>query len=182
MATLPTAGAARTGNNLFLRIVAGLSTLCGWIAAAMILSAVLITCQMIFIRFVLGQSTIWQTEAVIYLVLASTLLGLPYVQLMRGHVNVDLMPLWTKGPMRKALAFLVLGSSIVIIGVMALYAYEMWHFAWARGWRSETVWAVRLWIPYLAMPVGFGLYLLQLGADMYALAFGIEKPFGLEDN
>jgi TRAP-type C4-dicarboxylate transport system permease small subunit len=181
MATLPSAGAARTGNNPFLRIVAGISTLCGWTAAAMILSAVFITCHMIFVRFALGQSTIWQTEAVIYLVVGATLLGLPYVQLMRGHVNVDLMPLWTKGAVRKALAFLVLGSSIVIIGIMAFYAYEMWHFAWQRGWRSETVWGPRLWIPYLAMPVGFGLYLLQLGADMYAMAFGIERPFGLEE-
>jgi TRAP-type C4-dicarboxylate transport system permease small subunit len=137
MATLPTAGAARTGTNVFLRIVAGISTLCGWIAAAMILSAVFITCQMIFVRFVLGQSTIWQTEAVIYLVVGATLLGLPYVQLMRGHVNVDLMPIYTKGRVRMALAFLVLGASIVIIGIMAYYAYEMWHFAWARGWRSE---------------------------------------------
>ena len=181
MATLPTAGALRTGNNLFLRIVAGISTLCGWIAAAMILSADFITCQMIFVRFVLGQSTIWQTEAVIYLVLASTLLGLPYVQLMRGHVNVDLLPIYTRGRIRNALAFLVLGASIVIIGIMAYHAYEMWHFAWTRGWRSESVWGPRLWVPYLAMPVGFGLYLLQLGADLYAVAFGIERPFGLEE-
>jgi TRAP-type C4-dicarboxylate transport system permease small subunit len=182
MATLPTAGAPRTGNNLFLRIVAGISTLCGWISAAMILSAVFITCQMIFVRFVLGVSTIWQTEAVIYLVVGATLLGLPYVQLMRGHVNVDLLPMWTKGALRKGLAFLVLGASIVIIGTMAFYAYEMWHFAWQRGWRSETIWGPRLWVPYLALPVGFGLYLLQLGADMYAMAFGIERPFGLEEN
>lgn len=181
MATLPTAGAARTGNNIFLRAVAGLSLLCGWTAAAMILSAVFITCQMIFVRFVLGVSTIWQTEAVIYLVVGATLLGLPYVQLMRGHVNVDLLPIWTKGWMRHALAFLVIGASIVIIGLMAFYAYEMWHFAWTRGWRSETVWGVRLWIPYLALPIGFGLYLLQLCADLYAVAFGIERPFGMED-
>ena len=182
MAGQSSAVAARTGDNLFLRVVAALSTVAGWCSAAMIVAGVGITCQMIFIRFVLNGSTVWQTEAVIYLVISATLLGLPYVHLMRGHVNVDLMPIWTKGPVRKALAFLVVGASIVVIGIMAFYAYEMWHFAFARGWRSETVWGVRLWIPYLAMPVGFGLYLLQLGADLYALAFGIEKPFGLEDN
>jgi TRAP-type C4-dicarboxylate transport system permease small subunit len=59
----------------------------------MIVISVAITCQMIFVRFVLNQSTIWQTEAVIYLMIAATLLGLPYVQKLRGHVNVDLMPL-----------------------------------------------------------------------------------------
>jgi TRAP-type mannitol/chloroaromatic compound transport system permease small subunit len=59
----------------------------------MIVAAVAITCQMIFVRFVLNGSTVWQTEAVIYLVIAATLVGLPYVQRLRGHVNVDLVPL-----------------------------------------------------------------------------------------
>ena len=136
---------------------------------------------MIFVLFVLGQSTIWQTEAVIYLVIAATLLGLPYVQLMRGHVNVDLLPIWSRGRVRKALAFLVLGASIAVIGLMTYHAWEMWHFAWDRNWRSETVWGVRLWIPYLALPLGFGLDLLQLAADRFALAFGIDRPVGLEE-
>lgn len=181
MATRSPAGAARKGGAPIFRLIAGLSTLCGWTAAGMILASVFITCHMIFVRFALGQSTIWQTEAVIYLVIAATLLGLPYVQLMRGHVNVDLLPMWTKGRLRMALALLVLGASIAVIGVMAFHAFEMWHFAWKRGWKSETVWAVPLWIPYLALPLGFGLYLLQLSADLLALAFGAEKPFGMED-
>lgn len=182
MATQSSASAARTGKNLILRAIAALSTLCGWTSALMILASVLITCQMIFIRFVLGESTIWQTEAVIYLMISATLLGLPYVQLLRGHVNVDLLPIWARGNIRKGLAILVLAATIVVISIMAFYAYEMWHFAWKRGWKSETVWAIRLWIPYLAMPLGFGLYLLQLSADLMAVVFGIDKPFGLEEN
>ena len=181
MSSLPSTGVARHGGNPILRAIAGLSTLCGWISATMILASVLITCQMIFIRYVLGQSTVWQTEAVIYLVVAATLLGLPYVQMMRGHVNVDLLPIWFRGRARRALAFLVLGATIAVIGVMAFYAYEMWHFAWKRGWKSETVWAVPLWIPYLALPVGFGLYLVQLAADLFAVAMKIDRPFGLEE-
>ena len=51
----------RTG---WLKAVDAISTLCGWVSAAMILVSVAITCQMIFVRFVLNQSTIWQTEAV----------------------------------------------------------------------------------------------------------------------
>ncbi len=47
---------------------------------------------MIFVRAVLNRSTIWQTEAVIYLMIAATLIGLPYVQKLRGHVGVDLVP------------------------------------------------------------------------------------------
>ena len=44
----------------------------------MIVLAVLITCQMIFVRSILNESTIWQIEAVVYLMVGATLLGLPY--------------------------------------------------------------------------------------------------------
>ena len=171
---------ARTGNNPFLRAVAAISTLAGWCSSGMIVAAVAITCQMIFVRFVLNGSTVWQTEAVIYLVIAATLIGLPYVQRLRGHVNVDLIPLSLGARARFALAMLTSLLSIVIVSIMLWYGFEYWHFAWDRGWRSDTVWGVRLWIPYLALPVGFGLLLLQLIADLVAVLTGTDKPFGLE--
>ena len=65
---------------------------------------------------------------------------------------------------------------------MLWYGYEYWHFAWVRGWRSDTIWGVRLWIPYLALPVGFFLFLLQLLADLMAVWLKIEPPFGLRDD
>ena len=181
MAVPNSAGAARTGRNPFLRAVAAISTVAGWCSAAMIVSAVGITCQMIFIRFVLNGSTIWQTEAVVYLMIAATLIGLPYVQRLRGHVNVDLFPLMLPMRARFALATLTLSLSIAIIAAMLFYGYEFWHFAWDRGWRSDTVWSVRLWIPYLSIPVGLALLLLQLVADLIAMMTGVDKPFGLED-
>jgi TRAP-type C4-dicarboxylate transport system permease small subunit len=181
MAGQLSATTARTGGNPFLRAVAALSTLAGWCSAGMIVAAVAITCQMIFIRFVLNGSTVWQTEAVIYLVIAATLIGLPYVQRLRGHVNVDLIPIALSHGARRTLAIITLGVSIAIVAVMLWYGYEFWHFAWDRNWRSDTVWGVRLWIPYLAIPVGFALFLLQLVADLFAVLAGIDRPFGLED-
>ncbi|WP_269583486.1 TRAP transporter small permease [Roseibium sp. Sym1] len=181
MAGHSSAAVAHAGNNPFLRTVAAISTLAGWCSAAMIVIAVAITCQMIFVRFVLNESTIWQTEAVIYLVIAATLVGLPYVQRLRGHVNVDLFPLSLSPRARWGLAVLTLTASIAIIAVMLFYGFEYWHFAFSRGWTSDTVWGVRLWIPYLSIPIGFGLLLLQLVADFIAVLTGVDKPFGLED-
>jgi len=174
------AAVSQTGNNPFLKAVAAISTVAGWCSAGMIVAAVAITCQMIFIRFVLNGSTVWQTEAVIYLVIAATLVGLPYVQRLRGHVNVDLIPISLAPRPRFFMAILTSVLSIVIVSIMLFYGYEYWHFAWDRGWRSDTVWGVRLWIPYLALPVGFGLLLLQLIADLVAVLTGADKPFGLE--
>ncbi|WP_424969820.1 TRAP transporter small permease subunit [Dinoroseobacter sp. S76] len=181
MAGQSSAAVARTGGNPFLKAVAALSTLAGWLSASMIVIAVGLTCQMIFIRFVLNGSTVWQTEAVIYLVVGATLIGLPYVQRLRGHVNVDLIPLMMGPRLRRSMAILTLSVSILIIGIMLFYGFEYWHFAWDRGWRSDTVWGPKLWIPYLAIPLGFGLLMLQLIADLVAVILRIDAPFGLEE-
>ena len=181
MAGQSSAVVSRTGNNIFLKSVAALSTLAGWASAAMIVSAVLITCQMIFIRFVLNGSTIWQTEAVIYLAIGATLIGLPYVQRLRGHVNVDLIPLMLGKRARYFMALCTLSLSIVMVAIMLWYGYEFWHLTYERNWKSDTVWGVRLWIPYAALPIGFGLFLLQLVADLVAVILKIDAPFGLED-
>jgi TRAP-type C4-dicarboxylate transport system permease small subunit len=167
-------------DNRFVRAVQNISSIAGWCSALMILAAVFLTCQMIFIRFVLNGSTVWQTEYVVFLVIAATLIGLPFVQFQRGHVNVDLIPLALRGKARFALAFTTLTLSIGITSIMLFYGYEHWHFAWASGWTSDTVTAVPLWIPYLSLPLGFGLLLLQLIADLVALVTKSETPFGLE--
>ncbi|MCB1482402.1 MAG: TRAP transporter small permease [Rhodobiaceae bacterium] len=167
--------------GVFVRSIDRLSTLAGFVASGMIVLAVAITCQMIWVRFVLSQSTVWQTEMVIYLMVAATLIGLPYVQKLRGHVNVDLIPIMLSPGARKMLAWGVCLLVLVVAGIMTFYGFEFWHIAWKRGWKSDTVWGVRLWIPYLAMPVGFGLLGLQYLADLAALATGADKPFGLDE-
>jgi TRAP-type C4-dicarboxylate transport system permease small subunit len=155
-------------EQVFVRTIAAISMVCGVIAALMILVSVLITCQMIWVRFVLNASTIWQTEAVTYLMISATLIGLPYVQMVRGHVNVDLVPMLLPPRLRKGLALIVLALSIAVISIMTFYGYELFHIAWERNWRSESVWGVSLWIPYLALPLGLGLFVLQMIADLIA--------------
>ena len=78
----------------------------GVFSAALIAVSVFVICHMVFVRAVLGQSSIWQTEFVTYSLIASTFLGAPYILLTRGHVNVDLLPLMA-GP-DGALTFLLL--------------------------------------------------------------------------
>lgn len=181
MAVVSAHKVAKHGGNPLLRAIGFLSSICGVVAAAMIVIAVAITCQMIWVRFMLNQSTVWQTEAVVYMMVAATLIGIPYVQRLRGHVNVDLLPLALPLPLRKALAIVTLVTTIAITAVMVVYGFELWHVAWSRGWTSDTVWAPKLWVPYLALPLGFGLFMLQLIADLVATIFDIEAPFSIDE-
>jgi len=174
----------------WMRAVASISDVCGVLSATMILAATALTCQMIWVRYVANGSTVWQTETVIYLMIGATLIGLPYVQRLRGHVSVDLVPNLLPPGARRVLAALVLLVAIAVVLVMLFHAAELWHVSWVRGWKSDTVWGPPLWIPYLALPVGFGLYALQMVADLAAALLGIDDralekdldapPVGLE--
>jgi TRAP-type C4-dicarboxylate transport system permease small subunit len=135
----------------------------------MVVVAVVITCQMIFIRYFLNGSTYWHTEAVVYLVLAATLLGLPYVQKLKGHVNVDLVPMLLPPVGRKLLMISSFATAILVLLTMTFYSAELVYLSYSKGWTSDTVWGPPLWIPYMTMPLGFGLFGLQLLADLLEL-------------
>lgn len=171
---------ARHGGNPFIRSVHAISTFAGWTAAGLLVVSLLITCEMIFSRSVLGNSTIWQTETVIFLVISAICIGLPYVQLVRGHVNVDLLPLALPPRPRFLWSLILLAATIIIIAMMAWYSLDVTQEAYRRNWKSPSVWAPRIWPVWAGVTTGFSLMLLQLLADFYALLRKIDAPFSLE--
>ena len=165
----------------FIDLVAIISRLCGISAALMILLSVLVVCQMVVVRYVLQESVILQTELVTYLLIAATLIGSPYVLLTKGHVNVDLVPIYLKRRSRFYLALFASVSSWLFCLLMTWLGFEFWLEAWEGNWLSESVWEVRLWIPYAALPLGFAIISLQYLADILSLFTGLEMPFGIND-
>ena len=163
----------------FVSTVSWMSRLCGVIAAGMLFLSVLVVSHMVVVRYLLGGSTYWQTEFVSYLLIAATFLGGPYVLLTRGHVNVDLIPIYLGQRGRMVLALFASLLSLAFCLVVAWTGYDLWREAWDKRWLSETLWEVRLWIPYLTIPVGFGILSLQYVADILSLVNGNEPPFGL---
>ncbi|MBU1210011.1 MAG: TRAP transporter small permease [Alphaproteobacteria bacterium] len=135
-------------------------------------AAVLVVCQMIFIRYALNSSTVWQTEFVIYSIMASTFIGSPYVLLHRGHVGVDLVPTMLGGPGRFILEMI---GGIISLAFCIVLAYSGWiyfHEAWEGGWTTDTVWALPLWIPLLPLPLGIGMLCVQYVAELIKLTQG----------
>lgn len=166
--------------DLFITGVRRISTACGILAIFLLLSAVIVVCHLVFVRYVLGASAIWQHEYVTFALIGATFLGSPYVLLLRGHVNVDLLPLYLGRRGRMALALLAAGISLAFCLVVAVTGVIWWHEAWAGDWHGDTVWAPPLWIPRLALPVGMALISLQYLADILALVTGRAAPFGIE--
>jgi TRAP-type C4-dicarboxylate transport system permease small subunit len=167
--------------DTYIRAVTFLSRVAGVIAALLIAVAVLVICDIVVERYILNLTTIWQIDVVTYCIVGATFVGSAYVLMTRGHVNVDILPLHLGPRSRYWLALvtslLALGFCIAIFILCTAY----WYQAFSERWLSNTVWRARLWIPYLSMPVGLGLLILQYLADLLCLVTGRTPPFGIKD-
>jgi TRAP-type C4-dicarboxylate transport system permease small subunit len=163
----------------WVAVIHAASRALGVFSAALIALSVGVICHMVFVRAVLNQSSIWQTEFVTFCLIAATFLGAPYILLTRGHVNVDVVPLMA-GPGARRVLFLT-GHAIALLfcGVFLYAAVPWWHEAWVSESTTPSIWRVRLWIPYLAVPVGLGLLCLQFVTDLWLVATRRAHPFGL---
>jgi TRAP-type C4-dicarboxylate transport system permease small subunit len=168
---------AASAIDRFIGAVAWLARVGGIVAAALLVAAVLVICQMVFVRYVLKGSGIWQHEFATFALIGATLIGAPYVLLTQGHVNVDLLPVYLGPRGRLALALLAALITLVFCAALAGYGAAFWYEAWVNDWHAQTVWRPALWVPYLAVPLGMGLLALQCLAQMLALVTGRATPF-----
>ncbi|MGE3064894.1 MAG: TRAP transporter small permease subunit [Hyphomicrobiaceae bacterium] len=166
--------------NWYINAITRVSQLCGIVAALLIAAGVVVVCQMVVVRYVLNQTTIWQTDFVTYSLVAATFIGSPYLLLSRGHVNVDVLPHYLGQRGRYILALASMLMALAFCAVMTVLTYNFWHEAWENRWVSDTMWRARLWIPYAAMPIGLGILTLQYIAELIELITGREPPFGLK--
>ena len=165
----------------YVRAMRAISLLCGFIAAGLIAAGVIVVCQMVILRYVFGQSTIWQTDFTTYCLIAATFVGSPYVLMTRGHVNVDILPHYMGPKARRRLAFASSFVTIAFAGMLAVLTFNFWMEAWEQRWVSDTMWRARLWIPYSSMPIGLTLLTLQAIAELIQLVKRQTTPFGMPD-
>ena len=158
--------------RLFLKTVDRISEFFGVVSMLLLAAAVLVVCQMILMRYVFNASTVWQTEFVVYALMAATFLGSSYVLLHRGHVGVDLLPTMIGGKGKLVLELIGGLISLAFCGVLAYSGWIYFHEAWAGNWTTDTVWALPLWIPLLPLPLGMAALCLQYVAELIRLTQG----------
>ena len=166
--------------DTYIRAVSFLSRVAGVTAALLIALAVLVICDIVVERFILGLTTIWQIDVVTYCIVGATFVGSSYVLMTRGHVNVDILPLHCGPRARYWLALFTGGLALAFCIVIFILCTAYWYEAYSERWLSNTVWRARLWIPYLSMPIGLGLLILQYVADVICVATGRTPPFGIQ--
>lgn len=146
---------------MFAWIVNALTNMTGWIASLCLVSAAIIVTEAVIVRKVFGISTIWQTEASVFLLIFVVFTGAPFVQKNEHHLNVDLVLIHLSPRTRDLTIIVVSIISCVLAALLAWYAWPMWWEAVINNEHSESLWGPPLWIPHLFLPLGMTVLFLQ---------------------
>ncbi|MGB7401355.1 TRAP transporter small permease [Arcobacter sp. KX21116] len=154
--------------NLILKLNQYVTTFTAMLAVLMLFLACLVVTEMVYIRYFIGGSTIWETEFVVFSIVASTLLGSPYVLLTNGHVNVDLLP----NALGENKWILEIISTLISLTFVLILFYSSWEYfieTYVEDWHSESAWAPPLWIPLLSLVIGVTGLSIQLLLNVFSL-------------
>ncbi|MCG5478414.1 TRAP transporter small permease subunit [Sinorhizobium alkalisoli] len=151
------------------------------VATALIIASMLVVCQMILMRYVFRQPTIWQTDFVVFSATAAMFLGAPYVLLKGGHVGVDVVEVMVGDRTRSVLRVIASLLGLLFCIIMLIATWIQFHDAWAGNWKHSSVWAPPLWVPLAALPVSFAMLCLQYVAQVLTLLTASAGPATISD-
>lgn len=150
----------------YIRYMDNLSIATAIIAGALLALGVLSVVHMVFVRYAMGESTVWQTEFTTFAISASMLLGSPYVLKTGGHVAVTVLPDALTGLPQRLMR---IAASLVGLAFCVALAFGSWYYfyeAYAFKWTSGTVWNPPLWPAILPVALGATLLSLQYLAEI----------------
>ncbi len=154
--------ATRTGFwDRVERLAKVLSKISGLLGAVFLLAAAVATTEGVLVRKLLNWSTTWQIELSVFLLMYACFVGAAYAQMGERHLNIDLLIIYLPPRVREYLLMITGAVSCVVCGVIAWYAWPMWWDAVIHNEHSESLWGPPMWIPYLFLPLGMTLLLLQ---------------------
>jgi len=150
----------------YIRGMDAVSVAAAIVAGVLLALGVLSVVHMVFVRYVMGESTVWQTEFTTFAITASMLLGTPYVLKTGGHVAVTVLPDALRGFPRRLMR---LSASLVGLAFCLALTYGSWYYfyeAYAFDWTTGTVWNPPLWPAILPVALGASLLSLQYLAEI----------------
>lgn len=160
-------------------LLRGIDRLNGWAAAvssvAMVAIVGLIAWEVV-LRTARGTSTLVADEYSAYLYVLLVFLGLGHTLRADGHIRVKVLlgRLGTRG--RRLLEAAALLLALALCAFALRYTVSMVQDVRSLGMVSETPAQTPMWLPQLAVPVGLGLFFLQLLAQLARTLGPARRP------
>jgi len=116
----------------------------------------------VLLRASIGKSTLVAHEVSGYLLVAIACLGLSHAQRQGMHIEVTLLTGKLPQKWRERMLTTALFAAMVFMIWFAWVTVGPFVFKYVTHTTSLTIIRLPMWIPYLVIPVGLGMYALQL--------------------
>jgi TRAP-type C4-dicarboxylate transport system permease small subunit len=151
------------------------STAAAVLAAFLLFASVVVITWMVIYR-ALGNSTYWEIEFSVYMMVAALFLGSPYCLKTGGHIGVDLVSSYLPPGPRRKLAFALAVVGLLVCAYLAYVGGVLTVESMISGERTATSWAAYKWPLYLTMPIGMALTALQYIAEILRMRAAYRGP------
>lgn len=148
--------------SLLDRAVQAMTAFATGVAGLFILLTALIVTYEVVMRALFNAPTEWVIEISVYLIVVAGFLGLAVTYADDKHIKVDLLTIKLPAKINK---YLELGVNIIALAFSLICLVESWDMAslsFAIDRTAASSIRMPLWIPQSALPIGFGLLLLQI--------------------
>ena len=143
------------------RIIGVITNVTGYLGVIAVFVSVLIIVYEVFARYVFHWATVWEIEASIFCIIFTTFVGSAFALKNEAHIRMDILTERLKPSVRQRLSLVTSILALAFCILATIKGCQMWWEAYVNGWRSESLWAPPLFIPYAFLPIGFAAICLQ---------------------
>jgi C4-dicarboxylate transporter, DctQ subunit len=161
-----------------LKLIDTLSDWCGRLAAWLFFLIGIIIVFEVIARYVFLAPTIWSEEMSRFLQIWATYLAAAHVLRNRQLIAIDLVVRSLSPLLRTCCEALALLVIIAFSLVAVVYGTEIVVDSLRVGRSTATMLSVPFWMSEIAIPIGFGLLLLQALAELFRTVTGTATLSG----
>lgn len=137
------------------------------ISTMALLAAAFILTESVFVRYFLRQTTDWQDEYSVILLVGAVFLSAAHVQSVRGHIGIEALDAILPASINRARKKSVDAASVAFCGFFAWKSWSLTQEAWLGGETTTSTIGTPLWIPYAIMATGMSLLCLQIAQQLF---------------
>jgi TRAP-type C4-dicarboxylate transport system permease small subunit len=159
------------GIGMFDRLLKSINRLIVALACVALVAAALVLTESVAVRYFFQETTDWQNETCVMLLVGAMFLSAAYVQEVRGHIGIEAFTGLLPIRFERLRKIFVDAASLAFCAFFAWKSWTLSSDALLEGIVTDSTFAPPLWIPYTCMALGMTLLSVQIGVQLVGLTW-----------
>lgn len=157
-----------------------LGTLEESIIALLLAGMAIVTFSQVVARYGFNSGAVWALELTQYLFAWLVLFGMSYGVKVGSHIGVDAFVKKMSLPAQRVVGIAAALFCMGYAGIAFVGGWNLVGFSYMLDIETQDL-SIPLWVPYLILPIGFGLLFLRLAQVAFRILSGRQHSFQLAD-